>query len=63
MKKKTERVKKGGERKNKIKIDLFTYVRKMYFRFGLHNRLEEHFSVFIIYFSLKVKIDNPLWVL
>jgi hypothetical protein len=41
-------------------VALFTYVRKMYFRFGLHNRLEEHFSVFVIYYSLKVKIDNLL---
>jgi hypothetical protein len=65
MEKKTKRMKKGGERKNKIKINLansamFTYGRKMYFRFDLHNRLEERFSIFIIYSSLKIKINNLL---
>jgi hypothetical protein len=38
-------------------------LRKIYSRVGIHKLMELVFSTFVIYYSLKLQIDNPLGVL
>jgi hypothetical protein len=41
-------------------VVLFTYLRKMYSNFCLHNPIECVFNLLFNYFSLKLQIANPL---
>jgi hypothetical protein len=38
-------------------------LRKIYYRIGIHKLMESIFNTFVIYFNLKLQIDNPLRVL
>jgi hypothetical protein len=41
-------------------VEIFMELRKLYSRVGIHKLMEFLFSTFIIYFNLKLQIDNPL---